>query len=194
MRASIPPEAAKGEALAVKGYKANVIGREPDLEIGPFAISSIDRDWNKKTSTGIGPWSKESEKRAYRFDVRGENESVHAECLEVGTSNSVGPWGSSDVAFTCDCSGSTSGNAKLAFRDAQGSFTAGDATLRVEAISASESGATSGKPLGFSFSNEQKHGAVDFGAGGRAFLPSLRSSSERANWVCAYAALLLKRK
>ena len=194
MRASIPPNAAAGESLEVKGRKSGGIGKEPDFQIGTFAITAIDRDWNKSSSTGVGPWKRDASKRAYRFEIAQGELSAHAECLEIGTANSVGPWGTGKVTYTCECRGEGVIASKLEFVNGNGTFSAGTRTMPVVPIFQSEGKASSSSPLGYSFAGDGYEGAVDVSGAGRAFLPAVEAPNERMAWVCAYASLLLYRK
>jgi hypothetical protein len=191
-----PPSGVSGAtALPVSGHSGSVkTFREKPLQLGPYQVGSIDRDWDKKSSTSAGPWSRDAKKKAYRYDVTGQGRNLHGECTEQAIESSVAGFGKLSVTFSCVCSENGSTVAQVDLKDETGSAqVSGAEGYKVSTIHDSEQGARVSSPLGYHFTGPHGEGAVDVSGPGRAWLPAQAEPDESLALACQYAGLLLYR-
>jgi hypothetical protein len=190
-----PPGVAGAKPLKVVGYSGSVqTFREKELQLGSYAVSNIDRDWDKGSSAGAGLWSRDAKKKAYRFDVKSQARTLHGECTEQAVQHSIAGFGKAKVTFGCTCSEGSTVRGKLDVVNGQGTAQVGDAALyQVATVHESEQGSTSSGALGYHFRGPQGEGAVDVGGTGRAWLPAEASEEDTFTLACQYAALFLYR-
>src|SRR4051812_26390277 len=94
------PEAVKSTPeLRGEGYSSGLTLKQKDMKIGSYDVINIDRDWDKGSSAGVGPWQRDSKKKSFRYDVKAQGRVIHAECSEQAVQNSVGGWSKGKVTF-----------------------------------------------------------------------------------------------
>lgn len=190
-----PPSAVQAaQELKVEGYKAGTYTfRDKDLKIGSYEVTNIDRDWDKRSSTGAGPWSREASKKAYRYDVKAQGRTVHGECTELGVEHSIGGFGKGKLTLTCECAEDGEQRAKVELVNGAGTATVAGIPYELSELHTSEEGRQISQALGYQFSAAQSTGAVDVSGTGRAWLPPSASEEQSLGLVCSYAGFLLYR-
>ncbi len=189
-----PSSVTQSQRLAIQGHSGNTqTFREKNLEIGSYSVSHIDRDWDKGTQTNAGPWSRASNRKAYRFDVGAAGRLIHAECNEQAVSQDIAGIGQSKVTFACECREGSDARAKVDLVDGVGTARIAGIPYEITAVYESEQGGRSGTALGYHFKAPEGDGAVDVTGKGRAWLPTAVTDETTLGLVCAYAGLLLYR-
>lgn len=190
-----PPGVAAATPLAVVGHSGSVkTFRENEIKLGGYQVANIDRDWDKKSSSGAGPWSREAKKKAYRYDIQSQGRTLHGECTEQAVEHSVGGFGKQNVSFTCVCAENGANVAQLELANQAGTAQVGSAnSYQVAAVHESEQGAKVSSALGYHFRGPHGEGAVDVTGSGRAWLPAQVDQEESFALVCQYAGLFLYR-
>jgi hypothetical protein len=195
--ATLKPPASVGSAqeLKVEGHSGSIkTFRDKDLKIGSYAVTNIDRDWDKGSSTSAGPWSRNAKSKAYRFDLKAEGHTLHGECTEQAVEQAVAGFGKAKVTFGCTCGEGDAQQAKLELVNGAGSAQlAAGAAYDLRALHESAQGAQVSSALGYEFRGAKESGAVDVSGAGRAWIPASVSDQERLALVCSYAGLLLYR-
>lgn len=190
-----PPASVTGsQPLKVEGHSSVKTFKEKDLKIGSFAVTNIDRDWDKGSGVSSGPWAKTKGKKAYRFDVKGQERTLHAECTEEALTNAIGGFGKTNVTFGCACKEGEVQRVKLDLSNGTGAVQLADSiNYKVSSLHESEQGARITDPLGYHFQAGEVEGVIDVSGNGRAWLPTAASEEDQFGLVCSYAALLLYR-
>lgn len=190
-----PPGVATSQALPVQGHSGNMqTFKEKDLKIGSYAVTNIDRDWDKGTQVSAGPWSRDAKKKAYRYDVKANQRTLRGECTEQAVQHSVVGFGKMKVTFHCTCKEGDTQRATLDLVNEAGTVKIGEATsFDVTAVHQSEQGAQLSSALGYHFVAADQEGAVDVGGKGRAWAPANMAEEDLFGLVCSYAGLFLYR-
>jgi hypothetical protein len=189
----VPPGVASADALKVGGYSQSLKGlTNKDLTLGAYAVTDIDRDWNRGSSQSAGPFGRDSQKKAFRYEVKAQGQGLHGECTEQAVTHTVMGFEKSKVSFGCVCTAAGATQAKLELVDGVGRAELGtDRRFEVTAVFESAQGHTQRQPLGYHFRDAQGEGAVDVSESGRAWVPQNLLEPQRMGLVCAYAGLLL---
>ncbi len=181
--------------LPVTGHSGNLISfREKDLTLGAYRVTNIDRDWDRGSSQSAGPWARDAHKKAFRFDLKSQQRTLHAECVEQAVTHEVAGFGKSKATFKCSCAEGDGKPSTLELINGVGKATLSDGdTFEVAALYDSEQGPTTTEALGYHFKKDGAEGAVDVTVGGRAWVPKDIAEEQLFELVCHYGALFLYR-
>ena len=194
LRLKAPASVSQSTELKIEGYKQGSFSfKDKDLRIGSYQVTNIDRDWDEGSQTSVGPWQRDSSKKAYRFDVIAQGRTLHAECGERATQNQVAGWGTSKVTLQCTCGEGSNEHAKVELVNGTGNAQIQGVPYDLASLHLAENGAHVNAPLGYEFRGAQGSGAIDVSVNGRAWLPSNASEDQSLALVCSYAGFLLYR-
>jgi hypothetical protein len=190
-----PAWAAETQALPVQGYSGNSYSfKEKEIQIGSYAVNNIDRDWDKGSKASAGPWSRDSKRKAYRFDVAAQGRTAHGECTEQAVEHGIAGFAKSKVTFGCTCTEGGSERYKIELVDGEGTAQLGPSvTYNVNAVHDSEEGGQVSKTLGYQFRGAPGQAGVDVSGAGRAWVPPSASEDDLLGLVCGYAGFFLYR-
>jgi hypothetical protein len=194
VRLKAPAAVKSSQELKVEGYSQGKFAfKAKDFKIGAYQVTGIDHDWQKGSGVSAGPYSANKTKNAYRFDVKAQGRSVHAECTEIAAQQSIGGFGKSRVNLNCSCAEGDTVRATFELKNGSGQAQVGGVTYEMNELHEAESGHEIMKALGYDFRGAKGTGAVDVTGTGRAWMPATESEDEQLGLVCSYAGFMLYR-
>lgn len=160
------------------------------FKLGNYEVVDVDRKWNSNSSTGVGPWSKETKTTGFSYVLASGGKKLPGKCSSVTSSQGVGgfSWGHVKIACACDGEG---GKVELVMTDTGRSMKVGDKDYKVEPINAVQGGGTQSDPTGFRADGDEPLGAVEVAHPGQVWLKKGLDDATRANTTCAFVGLML---
>ena len=167
------------------------------FRIGPYAVSDVDRDWDKSSSVGLGDYSRAKITSGYKYQFADSTGTGKARCRSRRDKDAVALSGSSSLAWvhdqlTCHCE-LDSGRAELTLSDDGDGALIGGQPYSVQRLHHTEQGMRLPEPLGFAVSSADGTavGAVELEHPGRIWLASTLRQEDRAQLSCVLSGLLL---
>lgn len=167
------------------------------FRIGPYAVTDVDRDWDKSSSVGLGDYSRAKITSGYKFQFAGPSGAGKARCNSRRDKDAVALSGSSSLAWvhdqlTCRCELNGS-QAELTLSDDGDGARIGAQAYSVQRLHHTEQGMRLPEPLGFAVStlDGQAVAAVELEHPGRIWLAPALSDPDRAGLSCVFSGLLL---
>lgn len=167
------------------------------FRLGPYAVSEVDRDWDKSSSVGLGDYSRAKITSGYKYQFADSTGVGKARCSSRRDKDAVALSGSSSLAWvhdqlTCRCE-LGSGRAELTLSDDGDGALIGGHSYSVQRLHHTEQGMRLPEPLGFAVSsvNGVAVGAVELEHPGRVWLASALNPDERSQLSCVLSGLLL---
>lgn len=167
------------------------------FRIGPYAVSDVDRDWDKSSSVGLGDYSRAKITSGYEFRFAAPSGTGKARCSSRRDKDAVALSGSSSLAWvhdqrTCRCE-LNGAIAEITLSDDGDSAQLSGQHYSVQRLHHTEQGMRLPEPLGFSLSTleGQAVGAVELEHPGRIWLGSALSPADKAQLSCVFSGLLL---
>jgi hypothetical protein len=160
------------------------------FKLGNYEVVDVDRKWNSNSSTGVGPWSKETKTTGFSYVLASGGKKLPGKCSSVTSSQGVGGFSWGHVKIACACDGEA-GKAELVMSDTGRTMKVGDKEYKVEPINAVQGGGTQSDPTGFRADGDEPLGAVEVGHPGQVWLKKGLDDATRANTTCAFVGLML---
>jgi hypothetical protein len=196
VRLKVPEAANAGKELKVQGFSANSFSfKQKDIQLGSYRVTNIDRDWDKGSTTNVGngAYARDEKTKGFRFDVKAQARTLHAECNEEAVQQGILGFTDPKIILECTCTEGETTRATLKLKNGKGNANVGAAAYDLSALHRGEGGADASEALGYQFRGAQGTGVVDVSSSGRAWLPAAASEDEALGLVCGYAGFLLYR-
>jgi hypothetical protein len=165
------------------------------FQLGPYAITDVDRKWNSSSGTSIGPWGKETKTTGFSFTLAGGDAKLKGKCeseLKKQSVMSFGggsiDWGSTTIA--CSCEGGADKASLVLSKDAN-KLTVGSTDYPIQQIFAKAGGGTQSTPTGFRADSDGPLGAVEVLYPGQVWLKKGLDEPTRSNVSCLFTGLML---
>lgn len=202
-----PKDLAQGSQVLEVADRSSMSGALVDesFKLGTFAVTDVDRDWNKKSGFSVVGYSNDTTTTGYSYKLSAGGASWQGSCASSANKKGVGilggqvAWGSTSI--TCECKqGSTSVAVVLkadspdasAAKQMSGELRAGETKYQVHVVNDTDKGNYSQSPAGFRFDGEGGAvGAVEILRPGRVWLNERLPEAERPPVACVSAGLML---
>jgi len=165
------------------------------FKLGSYDVADVNRDWDSKSSTGVGPWSKESKTTGFAFALKGQGKQLKGKCESEQKSNSILglgggaiSWG--DLKIACMCEGEGAKSELVMTNDAR-TLKLGDKKYKVQPIHDLEGGKTQSEPSGFRADSDGLLGAVEVQYPGQIWLKRGLDDATKMQASCIFAGLML---
>jgi hypothetical protein len=160
------------------------------FKLGNYEVVDVDRKWNSNSSTGVGPWSKETKTTGFSYVLASGGKKLPGKCSSVTSSQGVGGFSWGHVKIACACDGEA-GKAELVLSDSGRTMKVGDKEYKVQPINAVQGGGTQSDPTGFRADGDEPLGAVEVAHPGQVWLKKGLDDATRANTTCAFVGLMV---
>lgn len=169
--------------------------------LGPYAITEVDRDWDKSSRTGVGPYSRAKATSGFRYGFRAGDQPWAGKCNSRRDENAVAVSDSSRLAWVhnrvhCRCSHADQ-LAEITISDSSDSAQLGERQLSISRLFSNAQGVEFYEPLGFGVSGATPSGtrtdlgAVELAHPGQVWLSPELTLTEQAQLSCLFSGLLL---
>ena len=164
------------------------------FQLGPYAITDVDRKWDSSSSTSIGPWGKESKTTGFSFALAGGQAKLKGTCESVLEKQSVlsfggsFDWGSTTIACACD---GGADKAALVLSKEANKLTIGSAVYPLQPVHSVVGGSDQSAPSGFRADSDGPLGAVEVLYPGQVWLKKGLDEPTRVTVSCLFAGLML---
>jgi len=188
-----PPSdiAGASEVLAVSDRsRASGAFVNEGFKLGNYQVVDVDRKWNSDSSTGIGPWSKETKTTGFSYVLASGGKKLPGKCSSVTSSQAVGGFSWGNVKIACGCDGEA-GKVELVMTDSGRTMKVGDKEYKVEPINTVQGGGTQSDPTGFRADGDEPLGAVEVAHPGQVWLKKGLDDATRDKTTCAFVGLML---
>jgi hypothetical protein len=200
-----PEDVAQGSQVLEVTDRSSMSGSlvNESFKLGSFAVSDVDRDWNKKSSFSVVGYSNATTTTGYSYKLKGGAGAWDGSCASSANDKGVKvmggsvDWGSTKI--TCECKqGGTSASVVLhasspdSDKNSAGLLKVGDAKYKVSSVNATDkTNLGSGAP-GFRYDGDDGAlGAVEVLRPGRVWLNARLPEAERLPVACVSAGLML---
>ena len=142
-----PADVAQGSEVLEVTDRSSMSGSlvNESFKLGSFAVSDVDRDWNKKSSFSVVGYSNATTTTGYSYKVKGGAGAWEGSCASSANDKGVHVMGGSvdwgSTKLTCECKqGSTSASVVLNSgspdndKNSAGALTVGDAKYNVSPV------------------------------------------------------------
>jgi hypothetical protein len=203
-----PKDVAQGSQTLEVADRSSMSGSLVDesFKLGGFAVTGVDRDWNKKSGFSVVGYSNDTTTTGYSYKLEGGPAVWQGSCASSANKKGVkilggeAAWGSSSI--TCECkSGSTTASVVLkadspdssSAKKMSGELSAGgEKKYKVSVVSETDKSNFSDSPAGFRYDSEDGAvGAVEILRPGRVWLNERLPEAERPPVACLSAGLML---
>lgn len=173
------------------------------FKLGSFAVSDVDRDWNKKSGFSVAGYSNSTTTTGYSFKVKGGDNVWDGSCASSANDKGVAVMGGSvdwgKTRITCECKqGATTAavvlnaNSPESNKNSGGELTVADAKYKVSAVNDTDKSNLTSGAAGFRFDGDQGAvGAVEVLHPGRVWLNPRLPEAQRLPVACVSAGLML---
>lgn len=203
-----PKDVAQGSQTLEVADRSSMSGSLVDesFKLGSFAVTDVDRDWNKKNGFAVAGYSNDTTTTGYSYKLKGGADAWEGSCASSANKKGVkilggeAAWGSSSI--TCECKQGASAVSVVLKADSPDASstkkmsgelsTSADKKYQVSVVSETDKSNLSDSPAGFRFdSPDGAVGAVEILRPGRVWLGERLSETERAPVACLSAGLML---
>lgn len=174
---------------------------DESFQMGGFAITEVDRNWNSRSEVGVMGFTEEKTKGGYSFNISGEGATLPGKCTTGVKERSHDMGGGLEVgdekqSVGCFCKIEN----VLAYFSVhasttdkyQGALGINGTQYRISGVYERESGPDSGDPTGYRVdSSAGPIGAVDVVRPGRVWISRELPAEQRGPLACLFAGLLL---
>lgn len=173
------------------------------FKLGSFAVSDVDRDWNKKSGFSVGGFSSATTTTGYSFKLKGAGGAWDGSCASAAENKGVLALGGSvdwgKTKLTCECKqGSDKASVVLNSgspdpdKNAAGELTVDDAKYKVSPVNETDKSNLGSGAAGFRYDGEDGAvGAVEVLRPGRVWLNTRLPEAQRLPLACVSAGLML---
>jgi hypothetical protein len=191
-RMAAPPDIAGGSDVLTVSDRSRASGLfvNEGFKLGKYQVADVDRKWNKSSSTGVGPWSKETKTTGFTYALVAQDKKLAGQCSSEASSHGIRgfSWGSIKIACTCEGDG---GKAELLMVDDGRSLTVDGKAYKVEPIHAVQGGSSQSDPTGFRADGEAPLGAVEVLHPGQVWLTKGLDEATAYKTTCTFVGLML---
>ena len=183
--------AGNSEVLAVSDRsRASGAFVNEGFKLGSYEVVDVDRKWDSSSSTGVGPWSKDTKTTGFSYALSSNGKKLPGKCSSETRSQGFGGfnWGSLKIACACEGEG---GKAEVLMVKEGRTLKIDDKEYKLEPITAVEGGGTQSNPTGFRADADQPLGAVEVVHPGQVWLAKGLDAPTRAKATCAFVGLML---
>lgn len=203
-----PKDVAQGSQTLEVADRSSMSGALVDesFKLGTFAITDVDRDWNKKSGFSVPGYAMDTTTTGYSFKLKGGKDAWEGSCASSANKKGIAvlggeaAWGSTSI--TCECKqGGASASVVLkadspdasSTKKMSGELSTGaEKKYRVSVVTETDKSNFSESPAGFRYdSPEGAVGAVEILKPGRVWLGERLSAEERPPVACLSAGLML---
>jgi len=202
-----PKDVAQGSQTLEVAERSSMTGALVDesFKLGKFAVTDVDRDWNKKSGFAVPGYSNDTTTTGYSYKLKGAAGAWDGSCASAANKKGVAilggeaAWGSSSI--TCECKqGATSASVVLKSDSPDSSSkkmsgeisTSAEKKYKVSVVSETDKSNFSESPAGFRYDGaDGAVGAVEILRPGRVWLGEKLSEEERPPVACLSAGLML---
>jgi len=203
-----PKDVAQGSQTLEVAERSSMTGSLVDesFKLGTFAVTDVDRDWNKKSGFSVVGYSNDTTTTGYSYKLKGGAGAWDGSCASSADKKGIAilggeaAWGKSSI--TCQCkSGETTASVVLKADSPDSSSTkkmggelstGAEKKYKVSVVSETDKSNFSESPAGFRFdSDDGAVGAVEILRPGRVWLNERLSETERPPVACLAAGLML---
>ena len=164
------------------------------FKLGPYQVSGVDRDWDKGSKTGVGPWSKETQTTGYRYKLKGEATDLAGVCKSEAQRQSVvamgGRYARAWSMLGCHCEG-PSGVADLVLSSQGDRLDIDGVTYGVQPVFDTADGNRLLVPTGFRIDHNGPMAAVEIMHPGQVWLSRDLPQAARGRMACVLTGLML---
>ncbi len=197
----VPPEiASRSDVLDVtdrSSWSGALVNES--FELGPYAISDVDRKWDSSSGFSIGSVSHETSEGGYAYALEGGGPKQVGHCMTgkrdtgIGLGNGLGlEFQFSKLACQCEAGGKQA-TVTVESRDGTyaGAVTTSGGTYQIKSVHELEGGGSTGKPSGYRMDGDRAVGAAEVTHPGRVWLDKALETNERREVACLFAGLML---
>jgi hypothetical protein len=200
-----PQDVARGSQVLEVADRSSMSGSlvNESFKLGSFAVTDVDRDWNKKSGFSVAGYSNDTTTTGYSFKLKGGDAAWNGSCASSANDKGVHVMGGSvdwgKTKITCECkqggasasivlnSGSPESN-----KNAAGELGVGDAKYKVSAVNDTDKSNLGSGAAGFRFDGDDGAiGAVEVLHPGRLWLQPRLPEAQRLPVACLSAGLML---
>jgi hypothetical protein len=172
---------------------------DESFKMGPYQIVDVNRKWQSSSSGGIGRFSAANTKGGYAFGVKAPEGVYKGQCASQLDEKQAGVLGiaigSQNYSVLCECDGPAHASFVInadTTAHYKGMITARNTSYAIEGIYTTETGSSTGKPVGYNVHGPQDPvGAVEVSGKGRVWLAKALDPGAKADVACLFAGLLL---
>jgi hypothetical protein len=200
-----PQDVAQGSQVLEVSERSSMTGSlvNESFKLGAFAVTDVDRDWNKKSSFSVVGYSNATTKTGYSYKLKGAGDAWTGSCASSANDSGVHVMGGSvdwgKTSITCECKqGGTSASVVLnssspeSNKNAGGELSVGDAKYKVSAVNETDKSNLGSGAAGFRYDGDDGAvGAVEVLRPGRVWLNTRLPEQQRLPVACVSAGLML---
>lgn len=202
-----PPDVSQGSQILDVADRSAMTGAlaNESFKLGSFAVSDVDRDWNKKSGFSVAGFSSATTTTGYSYKLKGPGSAWEGSCASSAENKGVALMGGSvdwgKTKLTCVCkqgselasvalnSGSADASASAG---AAGELTIGDTKYKVSPVNDTDKTNLGSGAAGFRYDGaDGAVGAVEVLRPGRVWLNARLPESEHVPVACVSAGLML---
>jgi hypothetical protein len=200
-----PADVAQGSQVLEVTDRSSMSGSlvNESFKLGSFAVTDVDRDWNKKSSFSVIGYSNATTTTGYSYKVKGSDGTWDGSCASSANDKGIHlmggtmDWGSTKI--TCECKqGGTSASVVLnagspeSNKNAAGALTVGDSKYKVSSVNDTDKSNLGTGAAGFRYDGDDGAlGAVEVLRPGRVWLNQRLPEAQRLPVACVSAGLML---
>jgi hypothetical protein len=203
-----PQDVTQGSQTLEVAERSSMSGSLVDesFKLGSFAVTDVDRNWNKKNGFAVAGYSNDTTTTGYSYKLKGGSDAWEGSCASSANKKGVkilggeAAWGSSSI--TCECKqGASTASVVLKADSPDASSTkkmsgelstSAEKKYKVSVVSETDKSNFSESPAGFRYdSPDGAVGAVEILRPGRVWLGQRLSETERTPVACLSAGLML---
>jgi hypothetical protein len=200
-----PPDVAQGSQVLDATDRSSMTGSlvNESFKLGSFAVSDVDRDWNKKSSFSVPGYSNATTTTGYSYKLKGAGGAWDGSCASSANDKGVHvmggsmDWGKTKITCQCKQGGSSASlvlNASSPDSDknAAGNLTIGEAKYSVSPVNTTDKSNLGSGAAGFRYdSQDGSIGAVEVLRPGRVWLNARLPEEQKLPVACVSAGLML---
>ncbi len=204
-RMVVPPDVAQGSQVLEVADRSAMTGSfvNESFKLGSFAVTDVDRDWNKKSGFSVAGYSNATTTTGYSFKLKGGGGAWDGSCASSANDKGVHVMGGSvdwgKTKITCECKqGGVSVSVVLnagspdSNKNAAGELSVGDTKYKVSPVNDTTQSNLGSGAAGFRFDGEDGAvGAVEVLRPGRVWLQQRLPEAQRLPVACVSAGLML---
>jgi hypothetical protein len=203
-----PHDVAQGSQTLEVSERSAMTGSlvNESFKLGSFAVTDVDRDWNKKSGFSVVGYSNDTTTTGYSYKLKGGAAAWEGSCASSANKKGLAilggeaAWGSSSI--TCQCKSGSSTASVVLKADSPDASSAkkmggelnagGEKKYKVSAVSETDKSNLTDSPAGFRYdSDDGSVGAVEILRPGRVWLNERLPEAERPSVACLSAGLML---
>jgi len=200
-----PADVAQGSEVLEVTDRSSMSGSlvNESFKLGSFAVSDVDRDWNKQKGFSVAGYSNATTTTGYSYKLKAGPQAWNGSCASSANDKGVKVMGGSvdwgTTKITCECKqGGTSATVVLnasspdSDRNSAGVLTVSDAKYKVSSVNDTDKTNLASGAAGFRYDGEEGAlGAVEVLHPGRVWLNARLPEPQRLPVACVSAGLML---